>query len=79
MKFYPRLRLFKNTSATLMFYPNELTAWSYAFQFLKVIDGTPVLCLQRISVTTSRHQRTVQRYLDENGIQYRTVKSWGEL
>lgn len=67
MKYYPRLNVYK--ASNVIFYPENITAYSYAWwRFVTVIKGKVIFNNYRYSVSTAGHQRKVKQLLDKLGI-----------
>lgn len=55
-KFYPRLKMYKNSTATLRYYPDRQIAFSYrTYEIYKIINGVRCLNTHSYSVTTAKH------------------------
>jgi len=66
LKYYKRLKIFKNSTATVKFDPETMQAYSYDnWQFVARIGGKVVFNSYRYSSTTSAHQGAVRRLLQK--------------
>ena len=69
IKFYPRLKIFKNSTGNVTFDPKKVEALSYNWWvFVKKIKGKVVFNDYRYSNTTSAHQYLVRTVLKDLGI-----------
>lgn len=70
MKYYKRLKVYKNSTGSCVFDPHNMIATSYGWwAFLKQIGPFTVFNNYKYSPTTSRHQRQVKLMLDKHGIE----------
>lgn len=69
LKFRARAGIYSNSTGSLTFEPNTITAHSYRWwKFVAVVEGKVVFNNYRYSVSTSKHQGLVRRLLEQLGI-----------
>lgn len=73
LKYYKRLKIYKNSTNTVSFNPETLEGRSYRWTFCSKIFGKVVFNEYRWSPTTSGHQSAVHGALRESNIDYITV------
>ena len=69
MKYFKRLKIYKDYSGNNTFNPETLEAYSYRWwKYIGVVEGKTVFNNFRYSVTTAKHQRNAISLLKELGI-----------
>lgn len=70
IKWYPRLKVFKNSTGTVEFDPQDMRGRSYNWIFLAKVKDVLVFNDYTWSSTTSHHQSAVRSVLREKGLSY---------
>lgn len=68
MKYFKKLKVYKNHNSTNVFYPDKVEAYSYKWCYLKVIKGKVVFNNHSYSNTTGKHQSQVRSLLRDLNI-----------
>lgn len=68
LKYFKRLKIFKNSTGTVQFNPETKSGWSYNWNFVGMVEGVLVFNEYHWSQTTSCHQTAVSSVLRELGL-----------